>query len=82
MSTTYWIACHILNAAFWLWVLRFGGAEWLEGKFISGFLINYFAVEWSAEGIKFFAWVMLIIGGIGYLVGLFAPGLRCWSSAC
>jgi hypothetical protein len=45
-------------------------------------LFNYFALEWTADGIKLCAWMMLIIGGLGFLVGLVVPGLRCWSLTC
>ncbi len=31
---------------------------------------------------KLCAWLMLIFGGLGFLVGLVVPSLRCWSSAC
>jgi hypothetical protein len=72
----YWLLGHILNAAFWSWVVFYDGAERLEGSFASGFLINIWAPGWTAEGIRFFGWVALIAGGIGFVVGLIVPSLR------
>jgi hypothetical protein len=65
-----------MNALFWLWVVRRGGAEWLEGTFCSGFLIHIFAPRWSAEGIKLFGWLMLVGNVILFLIGLFVPVAR------
>ena len=52
MSLVELITFYLLNLAFWLWVARWGGAEWLEGTFLSGFLVSIWAPRWSAEGIK------------------------------
>jgi len=71
-----------MNTLFWLWVWRWGGAERLEGTFTSGFFIHWFAPRWSAEGIKLFAVLTLFFSTILFIVGLFVPGLRCWSSIC
>ena len=77
-----WIAVHVSYTAFWLWVLCGGGAERLEGTFESGFLVSAFAPRWSAEGIKAFAFGMLIIGTIGFGSGYFMPEIRFWIVSC
>jgi len=77
MDTAPWIAGHVANALFWLWIYAWGGARWLEGTFVSGFLVNWLAPRWSAEGIRLFALCTLIVSGVGFAVGLFVPGLRC-----
>ena len=82
MAIGYWLLSYALNAVFWLWVLRWGGAERLEDSFMSGFLVSIFAPGWSAEGIKLFALLALIFSTIGFVVGLLAPSIRCWSAAC
>ena len=82
MTVGYWLLSYALNAVFWLWILRWGGAERLEGTFTSGFLVNFLAPGWSAEGIKLFALLTLIFSTIGFVVGLFVPAARCWSAAC
>ncbi len=71
-----WLAFFIIDVLFWLWIIRWGGAKWLEGTLTSGFLINYFAPTWSAEGIKIFAWISLIASVIWFLIGIFEPSLR------
>jgi hypothetical protein len=73
-----WIIFHFLNFLFWLWVVFWGGADWLEGTLSSGFLIHIFAPRWSAEGIKLFGWGTLIIDLIWFLVGLFIPEARLY----
>lgn len=78
MSLLAWIILYLTELLFWLWIIRWGGAERLEGTFTSGFLINCFAPGWSAEGIKLFGWLTLVVSTIWFFAGLFYPGLRIW----
>lgn len=78
VSIGQWILWAGLSCVFWLWVLRWGGAERLEGTFASGFLISWFAPRWSAEGIKLFALLSLAGTLVAFVAGLFFPDLRCW----
>ncbi len=76
MSITTWVLLYIAELLFWWWVIRWGGAERLEGTFSSGFLISVLAPNWSAEGIKLFAWLTLIVGTVWFIIGLVLPGAR------
>ena len=76
MSLTVFIITFLINLVFWLWVVRWGGAEWLEGTFTSGFLIHIFAPRWSAEGIKLFAYGMIVISTILFILGIIFPDFR------
>lgn len=78
ISIEQWIAWWTCSSLFWLWVLRWGGAERLEGTFASGFLISWFAPKWSAGGIKSFALLSLLGTLVAFGVGLFVPDIRCW----
>jgi hypothetical protein len=78
ISLGHWSLFALLDALFWLWVLRWGGAERLEGTFASGFLVSWFAPKWSAEGIKLFALLSLVGTLLAFAVGLFVPEIRCW----
>ncbi|RIX75223.1 hypothetical protein [Acidovorax cavernicola] len=80
MTLLWWIVFHAIGALFWLWILRWGGADWLEGTFLSGFLVSTFAPRWSAEGLRMFALLMLIVCAISFVWGLFMPEMRCWYS--
>jgi hypothetical protein len=77
MSLALWIVVHAAEALFCLWVLRWGGAERLEGSFASG-LISTFAPRWSVEGLRMAALILLVFCAITFAVGLFVPSLRCW----
>lgn len=77
MSLTLWTVVHALEALFCLWVLRWGGAQRLEGTFASG-LISSLAPRWSAEGLRMAALILLGFCAISFVVGLFVPSLRCW----
>ncbi len=57
MSELTWTGTYFLNLLFWLWLIRWGGAERLEGTFTSGLLLSTFAPRWSADGIRLFAWL-------------------------
>jgi hypothetical protein len=80
LSLFVWIAAHAAEAVFCLWVLRWGGAERLEGSFASGFLVSSFAPRWSAEGLKMAALILLVFCAVSFVAGLLVPGLRCWGS--
>ncbi|BBO88820.1 hypothetical protein [Desulfosarcina ovata] len=80
MSLTELVACYLLNLLFWLWVVRWGGAEWLEGTLASGFLVSLFAPRWSAEGIKLFGVLTILISTILFLVAIFCPDFRYFFS--
>jgi hypothetical protein len=82
LSLIWWIAIHALEALFLVWVLRWGGAERIEGTWASGF-ISGFAPRWNAEGLRMAALILLVFCAITFVLGLFMPSLRCWSSgAC
>ncbi|WP_198087113.1 hypothetical protein [Variovorax sp. E3] len=78
MSLTLWIVLHAAQALLWLWVLRWGGADYLEGTFLSGFIFNNFAPRWNAEGLRMAALILLVFCAITFVAGLFFPSLRCW----
>jgi len=71
-----WIIEYAVFALFWLWIARWGGAEWVEGRIISGFLVNTLAVNWSADQIKVFAYGLLCLGTILFIFGIFSPDFR------
>jgi hypothetical protein len=72
------IVLYLVHLLFWLWIIRWGGAEWLEGTFLSGLLIDVFAPRWSAEGIKLFGWGWLIVTTVLFVAGLFIPDFRAF----
>ena len=76
MELIAWIIGYLLNLLLCLWIVRWGGAEWLEGTFLSGFLLNIFAPRWSAEGIKLYIWLTMMISTVWFLLGLFWPEIR------
>jgi hypothetical protein len=76
MPLTGLIAVYLIDLVFWLWVVRWGGAELLEGTFISGLLIHFFATRWSADGIKLFGYAAIFISTILFVVALFFPDFR------
>ncbi|MBA4391471.1 MAG: hypothetical protein C0399_11115 [Syntrophus sp. (in: bacteria)] len=78
MSLIPWIIAYIVDLLFWLWIVKWGGAERLEGTFTSGFLVNVFAPRWSVEGIKFFGYGTIIISTIYFVLGVFIPEFRCF----
>jgi hypothetical protein len=73
MSLTELVVIYSLNLLFWVWVIKWGGAKWLEGSFISGLLIHIFAPRWTAEGIKLFGYGSLVITTILFILALIWP---------
>ena len=76
MSLTKLIIIYMINLVFWLWVVRWGGAEWLEGTFSSVFFISIFAPRWSADGIKLFGYGTILISTIFFIAAIFYPDFR------
>ena len=76
MSYPVWILLFVANSLFFLWVLRWGGAEWLEDWRFSLFFEWVPAFFWSAEQIKFYALLCWIGHLFWFLGGLFMPELR------
>jgi len=76
MSLKAWLIIYLSDLLFWLWVVRWGGAERLAGSFFAGFLLNFRASSWDSAGIKVFGWLMLIISTIWFVVGVFLPEMR------
>lgn len=75
MSLFQWILLNSFLALFWLWVLCWGGARWIEGL-KSIFIINIFSIKWNSEQIRLYALCMLAVNLIWFAVGVFIPELR------
>jgi hypothetical protein len=76
MSYATWILLFAANSLFCLWVLRWGGAEWMEG-WRSIFFIEWAqSLDWTAEQIKVFILACWIGHALWIVVGLFFPGAR------
>lgn len=78
MPVSLWTLFYGLSTLFWLWILRWGGAERLEGTFASGFFLCALAPRWNAEEIKLFALLSLVASTILFVIGLFVPAFRSW----
>jgi hypothetical protein len=78
MSLLVWVLLFAVTSLFWIWVLFLGGAERLEGTWASAWLIDWFAPNWSAAGIKLFGLVAWVATAIWFVVGLLAPPARFW----
>jgi hypothetical protein len=76
MSLTWWVVTYLADLLFWLWVVRWGGAEKLEGTFSSGFLISILAPQWSEEGIKLFGYGAIVISTVLFVLGIFFADFR------
>jgi hypothetical protein len=78
MDIGIWIVIFVFSSLFWCWILFWGGAEWLEGTFLSGLLLHMRAPLWSEEGLKIFAGLTWLIHGVWFLIGLFVPSARAF----
>lgn len=75
MSLLTWILSHVTLAAFWLWILSFGGAEKIEG-WKSFFIIGWFAALWTAEQLRLYALCILVLQVPWFIAGLLIPQWR------
>lgn len=72
MDMLYWILSYTGSALFWLWILRWGGADWLEG-WKAWVAIGWFAGHWHAEQIRLYALILFVLESIWFVLGLFSP---------
>jgi hypothetical protein len=75
MALIAWIVIYILSALFWLWILKWGGAKWLEG-WRAFFIVDWFTGWWTAEQLRLYALCVLVLETIWFFVGLANPELR------
>jgi hypothetical protein len=64
-----------IGILFWVWILRWGGADRIEG-WRSWALIGWFAGHWAAEQIRFYAFILLGVELVWLAVGIFVPAAR------
>ena len=76
MSVARWVGGYVVDLVLSLWILRWGGAQWLEGTFSSGLVISWLASRWTAEGIRAFVLLSFVLTAIWFVVGLFVPEAR------
>jgi hypothetical protein len=76
MDYAAWVLLFITNCLFCLWVLRWGGAEWMEG-WRSIFFVDWAqSIAWTAEQIKLYVLVCWIGHTLWFAIGLFLPEAR------
>ena len=76
MGLGSWILLFAAGSMFALWVLRWGGAEWLEG-WRAGVLLDWIhAGFWNAEQIKLYVILLWLLHAGWFLLGLFQPAFR------
>ena len=50
MSVFVWIIVFLLGSLFWCWILFWGGAEFLQGSYLTEFLFSSFCVALVGGG--------------------------------
>ncbi len=77
MSIGFWIATYLAILLFWLWVVRWGGAERLEGSAITDWF-DWLSSRLHADGIKVIGWLAIGLASAWFVAGLFVPSARFW----
>lgn len=72
----WWIATYMFEVGVWFWVVYLGGADWLEGSFLSAIFVSILAPRWNSDGIKLFIWAVFVFQTIYFIIGLFSPSMR------
>lgn len=70
----------VINSLFWKWVISWGGADLIKG-WKAGLVFDWLVVDLNAEHIRAYALFVWIISGIWFLLGIFIPELRFYSSS-
>jgi hypothetical protein len=75
MSTPAWVAVYVVQALWWIWLARWGGARAVKG-WRAAWLLDPVASRWDADVIMVFAWLSLASSTCWFVLGLFEPGAR------
>lgn len=75
MSTVAWVVGYVVQAAWWLWLARWGGARAVVG-WRAALLLDTSAWRWNAETIALFAWLSLAASTLWFVLGLLEPAVR------
>ncbi|MFC4762700.1 hypothetical protein [Dyella koreensis] len=79
MNLFYWFLFFAASSVFVFWVMRWGGAEWMEG-WRSLFFIDWLhASLWNAEQIKLYFLLLWVVHAAWFVIGIFAPAVRSLS---
>lgn len=71
MSLTAWIIAYSFDLVFWLWVIYWGGADWMQGR------LGFFRLGLlNAKSIRWLGWIFLIWTTIWFIIGLITPDAR------
>jgi hypothetical protein len=73
-STVGWIALYVVQAIWWLWLARGGGARFLD-SYGMGWLVAP-VPPWNIEVIKLIAWLSLTGTTVLFVLGLADPAIR------
>ncbi|GAA0322138.1 hypothetical protein [Psychrobacter aestuarii] len=75
MATWLWTVLFAVYSLYAWWIIGYGGARWIEG-WKSFFLIDWFALDWSAEQIRLYVLIIWLFGTVWFVLGLIYPALR------
>lgn len=76
MNLLHWFFLFAVNSVFTLWVLRWGGAQWMEGWKSLFFIEWLYSTFWNAEQIKLYFLVIWLLHALWFVLGLFMPEAR------
>ncbi|GAB2634460.1 MULTISPECIES: hypothetical protein [Psychrobacter] len=57
MPLSLWFMLFILETVYCWWIIGYGGAKWIEG-WKSFFMIDWFALDWTAEQIRLYVLII------------------------
>lgn len=76
MSVWAWVLLFAGQCVLANWVIRRGGADWLEGWKALLVVDWLYASFWNAEQIRLYFLLMWLLHAAWFVVGLFVPELR------
>jgi hypothetical protein len=74
VNSTTWIAIYAVQAIWWGWLARGGGARWIHDWGL-GWLV-FPVPPWDIEMIKLIAWLSLAGSTFLFILGLIDPAIR------
>jgi hypothetical protein len=78
MPLEYWIGIYVAWALLCLWVVKGGGAEVLEGSFLTTILFWWKAHDAPKDMLRDLVWILLFISTVIFISGVISEKVRSY----
>jgi hypothetical protein len=76
MSLGVWCMMFLVKALYSMWIVRWGGAGWIKGTFLSPFFGRWQMLGFEEEGLRLYAGCYLLVSACIFIAGIPIGSIR------